>query len=70
MLDSNKIYHHKNQIIYDCQGNTIVKIKDRFPDLENISGNHITNINNYIKKFPDRVEIVNMKRQEIQLTLF
>lgn len=66
MLNQNKNYHRKKQILYDQDGNPILKFLDKMPDRNGFTGDLIVNMNNYIKCYPERVEIKN----NVQLNLF
>lgn len=66
MLNPNKTYHRKKQILYDESGNQILKFLDKMPDRTGFTGDLIANMNNYIKCYPERVEIKN----NVQLNLF
>lgn len=66
MLNPNKSYHRKKQMLYDENGNQILKFLDKMPDKNSLTGDLIANMNNYIKCYPERVEIKN----NVQLNLF
>lgn len=66
MLNQNKTYHRKKQILYDEDGNPILKFTDTEKDIENISGEYLNNLNKSIKLYPERIEIKN----NVQLNLF
>jgi hypothetical protein len=66
MLNPNKTYHRKKQILYDEDGTPILKFRDKMPDSNGFTGDLIANMNNYIKCYPERVEIKN----NVQLNLF
>lgn len=70
MLNPNKTYHRKNQILYDESGAQILKFLDKMPDGNNFSGDLILNMNNYIKRYPERIEILETKKENVQLNLF
>lgn len=66
MLNPSKTYNRKKQILYDEYGNPILKFRDKMPDRNGFTGDLIANMNNYIKCYPERVEIKN----NVQLNLF
>lgn len=66
MLNPNKTYHRKKQILYDESGNQILKFLDKMPDRNGFTGDLIAKMNNYIKCYPERVEIKN----NVQLNSF
>lgn len=70
MLNPSETYSRKKNILYDAQGIKILKFLTDTVDRENISGDLVVNLNDYIKTFPERVEIVNTESSETQLTLF
>lgn len=71
MLNSSQTYHRKKQILYDESGNQILKFKDITSDAENLTGRLVENMNNFIRCYPDKVEIINEKKQtNVQLNLF
>lgn len=70
VLNPQEIYNRKNKVLYNSTGNQILKFIDKTPDLENITGIFIENINNYIKAYPDRVEIFSNEISDPQLKLF
>lgn len=69
MLNPSETYHRKKQILYDSKNNQILTFRDKMPDGENFTGNLVENINNYIKKFPERIQVVEQETNN-QLTLF
>lgn len=69
MLNPNQTYHRKKQILYDESGNQILKFKDNAADAENLTGKLVENMNNYIRCYPDRIEILE-KKENVQLNLF
>lgn len=70
MLDPEETYHRKNQILYDSKNKKILTFIDKMPDAGNFTGELIINMNNYIKRYPERVEIFKFESSDSQLTLF
>lgn len=62
-------YNRKNQILYDESGTEILKFLDKTPDRNNLTGDLIVNMNNYIRCYPERIEIIEPKKN-VQLNLF
>ncbi|APZ82923.1 hypothetical protein [Flavobacterium phage FL-1] len=69
MLDLKETYHRKKDILYDSKNNPIIKFEQHTADCENLTGNLVHNMNNYIRCYPDRVEILE-KKENGQLNLF
>ena len=71
MLDVNKIYHRKKDILYDESGAAIVKFIGNTNNAENLTGNLVENMNNYIRCYPERVEVIESKKEtNVQINLF
>jgi len=71
MLNLTKTYHRKKQILYDESGSEILRFKDKMPDGENFTGPLIENMNNYIRIYPERVEVIESKKEtNVQINLF
>lgn len=70
MLTNTETYSRKNDILYDSKGNKILKFLQHTVDTEKITADLFDNLNNFINKFPERVEIFNDESSEMQLTLF
>lgn len=70
MLNPEETYHRKKQILYDSKNKKILTFIDKMPDAGNFTGELIINMNNYIKRYPERVDIFNMENLKTQLTLF
>lgn len=69
MLNPDQMYYRKNQILYDESGNQVLKFVDKMPDGENFTGELVENMNKYIIRYPERIEIITNPIKE-QLTLF
>ena len=69
MLDFNKTYYRKNQILYDEENNEILKFRDKMPDGKDFAGKLVENMNNYIRCYPERIEKIEPKKN-VQLNLF
>lgn len=69
MLNPDQTYYRKKQILYDLQGNQVLKFVDKMPDMENTTGDLVENMNKYINRYPERIEIITNPIKE-QLTLF
>lgn len=69
ILNPNQTYHRKKGILYDESGTEILKFTDITTDAENLTGDLVENMNNYIRCYPDRVEIIEQKTN-VQLNLF
>lgn len=67
MLNPSKTYHRKKSIIYDESGNQILKFTDFTNDATGLTGNLVENMNNYIRCYSERVEII---KENVQLNLF
>lgn len=71
MLNPEQTYYRKNHIIYDESGNAILKCDEKTADATGLTGQLVVNMNNYIRYYPDRVEILEQKPQtNVQLNLF
>ena len=68
MLNPNKTYHRKKQILYDEDGNQILKFKDTMPDGSGFTGDLVINMNKYISRYPERIEV--LEKENVQLNLF
>lgn len=69
MLDVTKTYHRKNQILYDESGTEILKFLEKTTDRNDLTGELIKNMNNYIRCYPERIHIIE-KQKNVQLNLF
>ncbi len=69
MLNPLQTYYRKKQILYDLQGNQVLKFVDKMPDMGNTTGDLVKNMNKYIERYPERIEIITNPIKE-QLTLF
>lgn len=69
MLNPSKNYHRQNQILYGESGTEIIKFLDKTPDRNDLTGDLIVNMNNYIRCYPERIEIIEPKNN-VQLNLF
>lgn len=69
MLIPAQTYHRKKGILYDESGTEILKFTDITKDADNLTGDLVINMNNYIRHYPDRVEIIEQKTN-VQLNLF
>lgn len=58
MLNPLQTYYRKNQILYDELSNQVLKFVDKMPDGENFTGDLIENMNKYINRYPERIEII------------
>lgn len=70
MLNPSQKYKRKNNIIYDELGNQVLKFKQNTNDHDFVTGQRVENMNNYIRCYPDRVEILEVKKENVQLNLF
>lgn len=70
MLNPEQTYSRKNQILYDSDGKAVLKFVDKGPNCEKITGVLIENVNKYINRYPERIEIINQEPENEQLTLF
>lgn len=71
MLNPGQTYHRKKQILYNESGTEILSFKDKMPDGENFTGPLIENMNNYIRIYPERVEVIESKKEiNVQIDLF
>jgi len=70
MLNPKQTYHRKKGILYDEFGTKILKFTDITTDADNLTGDLVVNINNYISRYPDRIEIIEEKKENVQLNLF
>lgn len=70
ILNPEETYHRKNHILYDSQGNKIVQFDQKSADADNLTGDLVVNMNTYIKCYPERVEIFDQKKENVQLNLF
>ena len=69
MLNPKKTYHRKKGILYDESGTQILKFAEATNDSNNLTGDLVKNMNNYIRCYPNRVEIIENKK-DVQLNLF
>lgn len=69
MLNPSQTYHRKKGILYDESGTQILKFTDIKTDVSNLTGDLVENMNNYINRYPDRIEIITIK-ENVQLNLF
>lgn len=72
MLNPEKVYHRKKDILYDESGEAVLKfIENKTADVDGLTGNLVENMNNYIRCYPDRVEVIESKKQtNVQIDLF
>jgi len=71
MLNPEQTYHRKKNILYNEDGNQILKFLDIGLDGENFTGQLVININNYIRVYPERIEVIESKKQtNVQIDLF
>lgn len=71
MLNPEKVYHRKKDILYDESGTAIVKFIGNTNNAENLTGNLVENMNNYIRCYPERVDVIESKKQtNVQINLF
>lgn len=71
MLNPHKIYHRKKDILYDESGTAILKFIGSTNNAENLTGDLVENMNNYIRCYPERVEVFESKKQtSVQIDLF
>jgi len=68
MLNPNKTYHRKKQILHDEDGNQILKFKDNMPDGSDYTADLVINMNKYILRYPERIEV--LEKENVQLNLF
>lgn len=66
MLNPNKRYYRLKQILYDEDGNQILKFKDNMPDGSGYTADLVINMNKYISRYPERIEVL----ENVQLNLF
>lgn len=69
-LNPSQKYKRKNNIIYDELGNQVLKFKQNTNDHDFVTGQFVENMNTYIRCYPDRVEILEVKKENVQLNLF
>jgi len=70
MLDLTKTYSRKSDIIYE-NSIPIIRLKQKFIDIETMSENAISYMNRYFEMFPDLFEKVIQEKPKLeQLTLF
>lgn len=69
MLNPLQTYYRKKQILYDLEVNQVLKFVDKMPDMGNTTGDLVENMNKYIERYPERIEIITNPIKE-QLTLF
>lgn len=70
MLNPEEIYYRKKNILYNSKNKAVVKFSESSADVGNLTGNLVENMNNYIRCYPERIEIFSMESSETQLTLF
>lgn len=71
MLNPEKVYHRKKDILYDESGAAIVKFIGNTNNAEKLTGNLVENMNNYIRCYPERVEVIESKKgTNAQIYLF
>lgn len=71
ILNPNQTYYRKNHILYDENGNAIIKFEQKTADVSGLTGKLVENMNNYIRCYPERVEILEQKpKSDVQLNLF
>lgn len=69
MLNPSQTYHRRKGIIYDESGTQILKFTEITNDSNNLTGDLVKNMNNYIHCYPNRIEIIQNKKY-VQLNLF
>lgn len=71
MLNPEQVYHRKKDILYDESGVAVLKFIGDTNNAENLTGNLVENMNNYIRCYPERVEVIESKKQtNVQIDLF
>jgi hypothetical protein len=71
MLNPEQIYHRKKDVLYNESGAAVLKFIGDTNNAENLTGNLVENMNNYIRCYPERVEVIEIKKQtSIQIDLF
>ena len=60
MLNPNNTYSRKSNVIYE-NGIPIIKLKQNFIDIENLSETVISYTNRYMEMFPDLFEMIENK---------
>jgi len=68
ILNPNKRYYRLKQILYDEDGNQILKFKDTMPDGSGFTGDLVINMNKYILRYLERIEV--LKKENVKLNLF
>lgn len=70
MLNENLKYSRKGNVVFEIEtANPVLKLKQRFPDIENLSENGIKYLNKYCGMFPELCEELIPENNE-QLSLF
>jgi len=71
MLDQNKKYSRKNNIIYENESPVLkLNLKNKFIDIEELSVQGVIYTNNFIQMFPESVEKIVEEKKSEQLDLF
>lgn len=71
MLDPNKKYSRKNNIIYENQTPILkLNIKNKFIDIDELSVQGVIYMNNFMQMFPHSVENIVQEKISEQLELF
>lgn len=71
MLDPNKKYSRKNNIIYENETPILkLNLKNKFIDIEELSVQGVIYMNNFMQMFPDSVENIIQEKISEQLELF
>lgn len=71
MLNPEQVYHRKKDILYDESGTAILKFIGNTNNAENLTGNLVENMNKYIMCYPERIEVIESKKQNnVQIDLF
>lgn len=70
MLNPEETYYRKKSTLYDSKNIPILIFKHETGNMENLTGDLVENMNTYIRKFPDRIHVIENKNLDEQLTLF
>lgn len=70
MLNPEETYHRKKDILYDSQGVEVLKFLEHTVDSADLTGDLVNNMNMFIKCYPERVEFLDQKKENVQLNLF
>lgn len=72
MLNPLQTYHRKKDILYNESGEAVLKfLENKTADVSGLTGKLVENMNNYIRCYPERVEVIESKKQtNVQIDLF